>query len=54
MEAFTLYVSRFGLPLIFDATFCEQIGVPIPAIPILIVVGALSVGGDVSFFRLCF
>ena len=33
----------------FLASFCEQIGIPIPAIPILIVAGALSVGGGVAF-----
>lgn len=49
MEEFSQHVARFGLPFVFVAAFLEQIGAPIPAIPLLVVAGALSVGGDVPF-----
>jgi membrane protein DedA with SNARE-associated domain len=39
-------VLRYGLPLVFANVFLEQIGLPIPAFPTLIVAGALSVGND--------
>lgn len=41
-------VSKYGLPLVFANVFLEQLGVPIPAVPTLIVAGALSVEKDVS------
>lgn len=43
MQQFVASVAQFGLPLIFANVFFEQIGVPIPALPTLIVAGALSV-----------
>jgi membrane protein DedA with SNARE-associated domain/rhodanese-related sulfurtransferase len=39
-------VERYGLSLAFAAVLVEQIGLPLPAYPILIVAGALSVRGD--------
>ena len=41
-------VIRYGIPLIFANVFLEQIGAPIPAIPTLIVAGALSRNGQMS------
>ena len=41
-------VLKHGLPLVFVSVFLEQIGLPIPAVPILIVAGALTVEKDVS------
>ncbi|HSS45457.1 MAG TPA: DedA family protein, partial [Thermoanaerobaculia bacterium] len=38
-------VARFGVPFIFANVFLEQIGLPIPALPTLIVAGALSAEG---------
>jgi membrane protein DedA with SNARE-associated domain/rhodanese-related sulfurtransferase len=38
----------YGLPLVFGAVFVEQIGVPLPAIPWLLAVGALAAGGNSS------
>ena len=41
-------VSKYGLPLVFANVFLEQLGLPIPAVPTLIVAGALSVEKDIS------
>src|SRR5689334_52870 len=38
-------LANYGMPLVFGAVFVEQIGVPIPAIPWLLAVGALSADG---------
>ena len=48
MSALTQYVLTYGLPLIFAVVLLEQLGAPIPAMPVLIVAGALSVERDVS------
>jgi membrane protein DedA with SNARE-associated domain len=40
---FSTYVARHGLPLIFVNVLGEQLGLPIPAMPTLIVAGALAV-----------
>lgn len=42
------FVARYGLPLVFSAVFVEQIGIPLPAIPWLLAVGALSAAGNFS------
>ncbi len=42
MSELTQYVLAYGLPLIFGIVLLEQLGAPIPAIPVLIVAGALS------------
>ncbi|MEO8034674.1 MAG: VTT domain-containing protein [Acidobacteriota bacterium] len=39
---------RYGLPLVFANVFLEQIGAPLPALPTLIVAGALSRDGKIS------
>jgi len=36
------YVIRYGVPLVFLNVLAEQLGVPIPAVPALVVAGALS------------
>ncbi len=36
------YIIQYGIPLIFLNVFLEQLGAPVPAIPTLIVAGALS------------
>jgi membrane protein DedA with SNARE-associated domain len=41
-------VSRYGIPLIFANVLAEQLGLPIPAIPTLVVAGALAVEADLS------
>lgn len=51
MQQLAQYVERFGLPLIFANTLMEQLGLPIPALPTLIVAGALVVERDLSSVR---
>ncbi len=48
MAQLTQYVVSYGLPLIFGIVLLEQLGAPIPAIPVLVVAGALSVERDLS------
>jgi membrane protein DedA with SNARE-associated domain/rhodanese-related sulfurtransferase len=42
------FLGEYGLLLVFGAVFVEQIGVPVPAIPWLLSVGALSATGKFS------
>src|ERR1700739_2287067 len=42
------FLIRHGLPLVFAAVFVEQMGVPIPALPLLRAAGALSASGKFS------
>src|SRR5262245_30574161 len=42
------YVIRYGVPLIFVNVFAEQLGAPIPAVPALVVGGALTRDGRMS------
>jgi membrane protein DedA with SNARE-associated domain len=41
MQELTARVAQYGLPFVFLNVFLEQIGLPIPAFPTLIVTGAL-------------
>jgi membrane protein DedA with SNARE-associated domain/rhodanese-related sulfurtransferase len=41
-------ITRHGLALIFANVLLEQLGVPLPAVPTLIVAGALAVDGTLS------
>src|SRR5262245_14563948 len=41
-------LANYGLPLVFGAVFVEQMGIPLPAIPWLLAVGALSATGKFS------
>jgi membrane protein DedA with SNARE-associated domain len=41
-------VIRYGIPLVFANVLLEQIGAPLPAIPTLIVAGALARNGRIS------
>jgi membrane protein DedA with SNARE-associated domain/rhodanese-related sulfurtransferase len=41
-------VSQYGLAIVFGNVFAEQIGLPIPAIPTLVVAGAFAVDGRLS------
>ena len=47
-------VLKYGLPLVFANVFLEQLGLPIPAVPTLIVAGALTVEKDVSVSQVLF
>src|ERR1043166_6501105 len=42
------FLIRHGLPLVFIAVLVEQMGLPIPAVPLLLTVGALSATGKFS------
>src|SRR5215470_13913373 len=43
------FVLKYGYIVIFGTAFAEQIGLPVPALPLLIGMGALSRSGDSSF-----
>ena len=43
------FLIRHGLPLVFGAVFVEQMGLPLPALPLLLAAGALSATGKFSF-----
>src|SRR5215831_476129 len=51
MAALTAYVLTYGLPLVFVIVLLEQLGAPIPAIPVLVVAGALSMDRDLSAWQ---
>ncbi len=46
MANLILLLQQYGVLIVFAVVLIEQIGLPIPAFPILIVAGALSVDGD--------
>lgn len=48
MNALVRYVLRYGIPLVFANVLAEQLGLPLPAVPTLIVAGALSRDGMMS------
>lgn len=49
MSNFIHLLQEYGVLIVFAIVLVEQIGLPIPAYPILIVAGALSVDGDTSW-----
>jgi len=49
MPNFIHLLQEYGVLIVFAIVLIEQIGLPIPAYPILIVAGALSVDGDFSW-----
>ena len=48
MQEMTDLLSQYGLALVFANVLLTQLGVPVPAIPMLIVAGALVQGGQLS------
>jgi membrane protein DedA with SNARE-associated domain len=48
MKTLVHYLLRYGVALVFGNVFLEQIGAPVPAVPALIVAGALSRDGRMS------
>ena len=52
MKGLLAYVAKYGVALVFANVLVEQIGIPIPALPALIVAGALSRDGKLSFVML--
>src|SRR5258706_14878084 len=41
-------IAHYGLALIFINVLAEQLGLPLPAVPTLVIAGALSVDGQLS------
>jgi membrane protein DedA with SNARE-associated domain len=54
MDQLTQSVLTYGLPLIFAIVLLEQLGAPIPAIPVLVVAGALCMGQNLSAWQVLF
>ncbi len=48
MQELIRLTNQYGLLLIFAGVLLETVGVPLPAMPLLIVAGALAVGGTLS------
>src|SRR6266542_3750523 len=48
MSTLIHYLVRYGISLVFLNVFAEQIGMPVPAVPTLIVAGALARNGRMS------
>ena len=49
MSKLILLIQTYGVLLVFATVLVEQIGMPIPAFPVLIVAGALAAQGQVSW-----
>jgi membrane protein DedA with SNARE-associated domain/rhodanese-related sulfurtransferase len=49
MSKLILLIQTYGLLIVFGTVLIEQIGLPIPAMPILIVAGALAAAGEISW-----
>jgi membrane protein DedA with SNARE-associated domain len=52
MSKLVAYVAQYGVLLVFANVLVEQVGIPIPALPTLIVAGALVRDGKLSFSAL--
>ncbi|MBI2509485.1 MAG: DedA family protein [Betaproteobacteria bacterium] len=48
MDEMTSLLAQYGLVLVFANVFLTQVGVPVPAIPTLVVAGTLAQRGDLS------
>lgn len=48
MNEVSAFVSQYGEILVFAVVFAEQIGLPLPAVPILLVAGALAGAGKID------
>ena len=44
------HFSQYGLAIVFANVLIEQLGVPVPAIPTLVIAGALAAEGKLSAF----
>lgn len=49
MSQLILLLQSYGVLIVFGTVLLAQIGLPIPAMPILIVAGALAAGGEISW-----
>ena len=52
MTRLVAYVTKYGVALVFGSVLVEQIGIPIPALPTLLVAGSLARAGKVSALTL--
>ncbi len=52
MSKLVAYVTQYGLALVFANVLIEQIGIPIPALPTLLVAGSLARSGKLSILAL--
>ncbi len=52
MNKLVAYVAQYGMALVFANVLVEQIGIPIPALPTLMVAGALARDGKLSMSAL--
>ena len=48
MQDLLEFVAHYGYGLVFSCIFIEQMGIPLPGVPILIVMGALARSGEFS------
>jgi membrane protein DedA with SNARE-associated domain len=48
----TLKIAHLGIPFVFGNVLLEQLGLPVPAYPTLVVAGALAAHGAIPFPRL--
>jgi membrane protein DedA with SNARE-associated domain/rhodanese-related sulfurtransferase len=49
VDAATTELMRYGVPLVGVNVFLQQLGLPIPSVPTMIVAGALAMDGRLSF-----
>src|SRR6476661_6310477 len=47
METLLDQIVRFGVPFVALSVFVEQIGLPVPAVPVLVLAGALAADGRI-------
>jgi len=48
LQELATLISQYGLVMIFAIVLLEQLGLPLPALPALVVAGALAAGSDLS------
>ncbi len=46
MSEATRFLANYGTPLVFVAVFLEQMGLPLPVVPLLLAAGALAATGQ--------
>lgn len=49
MDDLTQFLIRYGGLVLFATVFAEQVGLPIPAVPVLLAAGALAGAGKMNF-----
>lgn len=52
MQELTELLAQYGLLLVFTNVFLSQVGVPVPATPMLVVAGALAAQGEFGYAAL--